>query len=159
MRPSTMTCIWLALLCGVASWWLGEYANAVAWRQTETNIELFTDGRVAAKSAGELLIESLKKTARDPIFLSLLLMAYGAPALAMGILHRHPISRLALLSVLVALFAWDLVVAAAPSGGDRKGCVNCDLPAFAHLAVGFLIVPSALLIAALGWVRRRFKQR
>lgn len=142
LREKVCPCLCLALLCGGASWWLATYAEAVAEMQMWRNAGL-------GVSFSHVLVEDFRKS-NDAGLIFVMLIVYSMPAVALLILNRHGTARLVVLSVLFFLLLWDLQVASAPEGGDRKGCVNCELPAFAHLALGFLIVPVALGVAARG---------
>jgi hypothetical protein len=139
----------LCLFLGWKSWSSLEYATAAGWVKTERNVALFVDGPLPAANRTEVLRrESLERLRRDVPGIFQVLVAFGAPAVAVAVFRRHPIAQYALLAVALVLLVADLGIAEAPDGGDRKGCTQCDGSFFLHLAFGFLaLMASALSLA------------
>lgn len=125
--------------------------------QTEKNAAEALGG--VAQSAREIFVENLRHDLLDWRGMLVAGAFFGIPALAMVILYRHPTARVVVLTITLALLIWDAAVAAAPHGGDRKGCTNCDGPGIAHLLADFFILTSSLFIAGVGWLRRLFVHR
>lgn len=156
-RAGVLAHLCFALFLGISSWWLGEYANADAWAQTEKNAAESLGGE--ARSSEEIFAESVQRQSRDWGLLLFTSAIFGIPAVAMLLLYRHPNARIVVLTVACALLLWDLAVATAPHGGDRKGCTNCDAPGIAHLLADFFILTGSLITAVVGGLKRLFSSR
>lgn len=86
---------------------------------------------------------SLERTLEEPSKIFLLLMLFQAPTLAAIVFRRYSILQYSVLAVVLVLLVGDLGVAAAPDGGDFKGCTKCDGSYFMHFAFAFLAVLSS----------------
>ncbi len=93
----------------------------------------------------EIMGDALTRTLREPWSIVLLLMAFQAPTLAAIVFRRYSFVQYSVLGAVVVLLVGDLGVAAAPDGGDFKGCTKCDGSYLMHVGFGVFAFLSSVL--------------
>jgi hypothetical protein len=149
----------LCFVAGLVSWWSLERANAAGWVKTDWSAAISGGGTVPPGRPAEIIRDGLTRMLREPSSILLLLMAFQTPTLAAIVFRRHSIVQYSVLGAVAVLLVGDLGVAAAPDGGDFKGCTKCDFSYLMHFGFGFLSFLSSVLGLGVFLVLRVLKSK